>query len=235
MHDASKGKIFLASERGHTETDWFRSYNTFNFGQYQHEHKQPFGPLYVLNDDTLAGKRTIKLLVEEASVIVLLPVVGAIIYKDSNGNRATLEAGEVQFFFTPKGTTVEICNPFETELINYLQLWLKCSSEQPSSRLIAFDIESDTNRLIELLSFRSASSLFVLKASIGIFDGREEAVYKLSNTNHGLFVFVLQGAFEVQNRLLETRDGLALWDIEEIELEALSNEAIILLIEIRLD
>lgn len=32
---------------------------------------------------------------------------------------------------------------------------------------------------------------------------------------------------EVQYRLMNAKDGLALWDLQEIELEALSNEAII--------
>lgn len=44
--------------------------------------------------------------------------------------------------------------------------------------------------------------------------------------------FVLQGTFEVENRLLEAKDGLALWNTANIELEALSNEAILLLLEV---
>ena len=47
-------------------------------------------------------------------------------------------------------------------------------------------------------------------------------------------VFVIHGAFEVENRLLESRDGLAIWNTDRIELEALSNEAILLLLEIKL-
>jgi len=47
-------------------------------------------------------------------------------------------------------------------------------------------------------------------------------------------IFVLEGAFEAEGRLLHSRDGLALWDTNEIEIEALSNDAIILLIEITL-
>ena len=63
MIPQSKGKIFLSEERGYQELDWFRSYNTFNFGKYLHEHKTAIGPLYVLNDDTLAGGRSFSLVV----------------------------------------------------------------------------------------------------------------------------------------------------------------------------
>ncbi len=48
-----------------------------------------------------------------------------------------------------------------------------------------------------------------------------------------MFVFVVLCAFEVRGRLLQVRDGLGLWnDTNNIELEALSNNAIILLIEL---
>ncbi len=46
-----------------------------------------------------------------------------------------------------------------------------------------------------------------------------------------LYFFVIQGAFEVANRLLEARDGLGLWSVKEVELEALSNEAIVLVLQ----
>ena len=46
-----------------------------------------------------------------------------------------------------------------------------------------------------------------------------------------LYFFVIQDAFEVANRLLEAKDGLGLWGEKEVELEALSNKAIILALQ----
>lgn len=57
----------------------------------------------------------------------------------------------------------------------------------------------------------------------------------MKSKRNSLFVFVIQGVFEVQGRLLHARDGLGLWDEEnEVELEALSNDAIVLLTELSL-
>jgi redox-sensitive bicupin YhaK (pirin superfamily) len=235
MLDNSKGKMFLAGERGYMETEWFRSYNTFNFGNYQQEHKDPFGPLYVLNDNTLAGKKGFKLLVEEDSDIMLLPVAGALEYKDSLGNETIIKAGEAQLFSTSEGTTIEISNPFENDLINFLQLWIKKPLNAASVlQVSSFDIEMNKNSLIDLFPSPPLSlkdSCPHTKFSIGKFVGREEFVYKLSHLSNKLFVFVLEGAFEVQYRLMEARDGLALWNMDAIEVEALSNDAIILLME----
>jgi hypothetical protein len=47
-------------------------------------------------------------------------------------------------------------------------------------------------------------------------------------------IFVLNGAFEAKGCLLHERDGLALWDTNEIEMEALSNDAMMLVIETKL-
>ena len=231
MIEQSQGKIFLASERGHTETDWFRSYNTFNFGNFQHEHKPAFGALYVLNDETLAGGKHIKLLVEDDAAIILIPTVGAIIYTDSIGNESVVEAGQAQMFSTPKDTTILIGNPYDEDLVNFLQIWIR----QPAAighapTLSGFDLVNNKNNLVEISPAGSGHKIF-----IGKFTGREETVYKMTEPGNGLFTFVLEGAFEVQYRLLEARDGLGLWNIEAAEIEALSNDAIILLMEIPME
>ncbi|HSC39564.1 MAG TPA: hypothetical protein VLD19_16885, partial [Chitinophagaceae bacterium] len=103
------------------------------------------------------------------------------------------------------------------------------------SRLFPFNLEDSPNKLVEafapLWDILSATNTG-FAGSIGKFAGREEAVYKMKNPARGLFAFVLQGAFEVQYRLLHAGDGLGLWELPEIELEALSNDAIILFLEV---
>lgn len=214
MIDTSSGRIFPAGERAHTETEWSRSCNTLKHG--------PFGQLYQLNDDTLAGGKTTAQIIAEDTVMVLLPTVGAIHVGD-----VLLEAGEVQVTYVQKGTTVTISNPYEHELVNYLQLFFTNNTGTREEQVLyAFDLDAAQNKLLDLFA---ANQVF---ASIGKFSGREEAVYETYQPGNGVFVFVIQGAFEVQYRLLEGRDALALWDVERIEIEALSNEAIILVVEI---
>ena len=61
-----------------------------------------------------------------------------------------------------------------------------------------------------------------------------ETAEPIKNKKNGIYAFVIEGVFEVQDRLLHTKDGLAMWDAEEIDFEALSNGAILLLLEIPL-
>jgi redox-sensitive bicupin YhaK (pirin superfamily) len=227
-----KSKIFLAGDRGNTENEHFRSYTSFRFGNYQHEHKEPFGSLYLLNDETLAGNMEISYRLEEASTVILLPVVGAIQYRDSLDNESIIAAGEAQVFATPEGTQFFIANPFETELVNYIQIWIKNPySNITKPQRAGFDLEERKNELISIFTPVQAPGI---RVAIGQFMGREEAEYELQSDQNGVYVFVLEGAFEVHNCLLEARDGLAAWEAASIEMEALSNNALVVCIEVPL-
>ena len=71
-----QAKIFLADERDVTETECFRSYNTFNFGEYYNQHKTDVEKLYVCKEDTLAGGKNFTATATLATQVVILPVVG---------------------------------------------------------------------------------------------------------------------------------------------------------------
>jgi myo-inositol-hexaphosphate 3-phosphohydrolase len=174
-----------------------------------------------LNDETLASGKANQYLVEEDSLIVLLPLVGTV--ECDVANKVMVQAGEMLASFAHKGTTITINNPYENQLVNCLQLWFR-QDITARKGVVYFDIDSNKNQLVNILQSE-------IKLSIGKFDGRSEAIYKLSQ-DKSVFVFVIQGAFEVQHRLLESRDGLWLQNVQEIEMEALSNDAIVFLIEV---
>ena len=47
-----------------------------------------------------------------------------------------------------------------------------------------------------------------------------------------VFCFVIEGVFELEERLLYAKDGLALWDSRQADMETLSNDAIVFLVEL---
>jgi redox-sensitive bicupin YhaK (pirin superfamily) len=235
MVPQSKGKIFLSEERGLHQMDWFRTHSTFNFGQYNNEHKMSFGALYVLNEDTLAGGKRLTMQVEEGSDVILLPIVGAINFKNSEGQDGMLIAGQVQVLHMPPNATVEISNPYEASLVKFLQLWIRTPATINSSPSFSFDLEANRNQLIEIFRRGDIAGVPYSTGVIAKFAGREETVYKVKHPGNGVFAFAIEGELEVQYRLMQAGDGLALWDMEEIEMEALSNNAIILIVEIPVD
>ena len=58
--------------------------------------------------------------------------------------------------------------------------------------------------------------------------------YNLQNKKNAIYIFVIEGAFEGQDSLLHAKDGLAIWNTNEVDFEASSNNGILLLLEIPL-
>ncbi|WP_025142111.1 hypothetical protein [Pedobacter jeongneungensis] len=222
------GKIFLADQRGLTETSVLRRYSTFNFEKYYNEHKEPFGDLFLCNDESIAGGKIIFFLCKEDSLQILMPITGGINIV-ANGKEFALETGQVQVLNMGKGEVLEISNPYQNDIINYIQFGIKTDMflMRASEMLFNFDFEKNQNQLLEIIS----NPKLPFKLSAGIFAGREEVVYKMQNPNHLFYTFIVDGAFEIEGRLMHARDGLVLWDIEQMELEALSNNAIVVVLE----
>lgn len=233
------GKIYLADQRGLLETSQFRRQSTFSFGAFQREHKQPFGRLYGLNEETLAGGHAVEFAVAADSYIVLLPITGAVAYGTSGGTRGTVEAEELTTIAAPAGTVLTLRNPFGDELISCLHLWVRATQPlagPPLATTTAFAGQLLQNQLRQLVSARAEDHLpgepdLPFTLSLGRFMGRHEAVCPAAPGSR-LFAFVIAGAFELEGRLLHEKDGLALWDATEIELEALSNHALVLVLEL---
>ncbi|MVM33658.1 pirin [Spirosoma sp. HMF4905] len=239
MDNHTQAQLYLSDQRGCSQIDYFRSFHDFNFGSYVSEHREPFGALKLLNDDTLKAGYSISMHVEETTTVILLPIVGGLEYQSSVGT-GFLEAGQTQILSLSAGMSYQISNPYETELINFIQIWLtdQSSAFTPASQQTSFNL-TDKNKLLPFFSINSTANTNHGQSTgfIGTYAGREEDVYQLRKAENGIFVFILSGAFEIQNRLLHERDGLALSAIQhgEVDFEALSNDAILLLLEIPLN
>ncbi|MCF0071785.1 hypothetical protein LZD49_15005 [Dyadobacter sp. CY261] len=223
-------QIYLESLRGYFQMDGFRSFKTFNFEEYRADGREAFGTLEVLNDETLMAECSYELRVEKFCQVILLPVAGAIEVEEKGRELQFVNSGQALFFLASPDKVYTITNPYPDEVINYLQIRVHDDQSlniPPSLSDITthFDL-SQANELLPVRGYnRSSADLF-----IGQYDGRVEGIFTNQSARHSVFAFVIEGAFEVQDRLLERRDGLALRNVEEIEFEALSNGAILLVI-----
>ena len=240
MDTQTQAQIYLAGQRGSSSLlDMLRSFHCFNFGSYVDESRQPFGDLCLLNDDFLTAGGNVSLDVGSNTDVILIPLVGGLEYESPVGH-GFAEPGQAQLHSLAQGMTYQVINPYETEQINYLTIWLTNSSNDftPKTALQIFNLETK-NQLLPFYQASEEKPADCLSRSgwIGRYDGRQDGIYRLTNKNtsgQGVFVFVLSGAFEVQNRLLHERDGLALTDIQhnEVDFEALSNEAVLILLNV---
>ena len=228
MLTQTDAQIYLESLRGKFQTDGFRSLRTFNYGEYRAPDRGPVRTLEVLNDETLMPECSCALQVDKFCQVILLPVVGAIEVEEKGREPRFVNSGEVLFLLASPDKHYTITNPYPDEAVNYLQIRINdgeflSTPMSLSGITVQFDL-SEKNVLFPVRGYNGSSAhLF-----IGQYDGREEGIFTSWNADHSAFIFVIEGAFEVQNRLLERRDGLALGNADAIEFEALSNGAILL-------
>ncbi|MBB6003296.1 pirin [Arcicella rosea] len=230
MLEQNEARIYLAEKRGLTFGKTFKRFHTFNDELYFDESRKPFGDLKVLNEEILGAGERLTLTLKETTTLILLPLVGGFLFTFNSNEKEYIVASQSFMISGEAGDTYEIANPYADETISFLQIQLK----EAKSETEKFDIkELNLDEQNQLISLNSKENNFF----IGQYEGREEGFYQLKNPKNGLFVLIIEGAFEVQNRLLETKDALALWnftDDAKVEFEALSNGAMILLAEIHI-
>jgi hypothetical protein len=231
MASSDEAVIYLAKQRGCNQTDWFRSYYTFNFGEFRKESRTPFGSLVAVNEHTIKQGRTLSLTSEEKVRVLLLPIEGELNYKSGNVENV-VDVGQVSFITPLPGTSLEFTNRYTSQLINFLQICIRIDNEVRSDHnaVYSFDLESENCQLVPLLdsSVSSFDGLFY----IGKFRGRQEIVYDAKRKGSGIFVYEIAGTCEVHERLLLPGDALGIKNTASLELEALTHEAIVLIVEI---
>ncbi|MEJ2884540.1 pirin family protein [Pedobacter sp. GR22-6] len=226
----SSGKIYLSEQRGQIESPLFQRNCIFNFGSYFNAHKTALGPLYLFNEENLAGTAQLEMEVSKPSYVILIPVTGDLEYTDVETGKMNVPVGQVLVRKCPADHLFRIGNPYTEEVISLIQIWISAADISQSSTLM-LDLAPGVspNRLVEL-SAAVVDAGLPFKLSAGQFDGRAETIYRKEKDSL-LFCYVVAGAFEVEGRLLHAQDGLALWDTETLELEALSNNALMLTLE----
>ena len=159
---------------------------------------------------------------EGERTILILPLYGEIIISDFY---ESISAGKSLTFNSEAGKEIVIKN-----LVYH-----------DKTDLLIFEFEKQENILNfskKELDFALENNFFRISATlpfpnfIGLYNGRAEGFYTLKDSEKSIFGIAVNGAFEFQNRLLENRDAILLWEIQELEFEALSEDALVIFMEI---
>lgn len=222
-------QIYKSETRGVFKTEKYNCFATFNFDQYQDLSRKPFGSLQILNEEILAPQHCISRVIKANSSLIILPLFGGIEYKDNLGKADFLRVEQIRVITAYEDVTIEIFNPYENENVSFLTIHFQIEIQSLKKYFQESEIDLNIrNKLIRLIEIEETVCF------IGVYDGRKEGFYTLKKPKNGVFVFVVNGAFEFENRLLEAKDGLSLNKTEVIEWEALSENAVLLVFEVAL-
>src|SRR5262249_48839418 len=134
------------------ETPSFRTYSTFNFEKYFNVDKHAPGDVYVLNDDTIDGGRSLSMSVQERTYVVLIPAVGVISYSDRSGYSILVAAGQALIVLHDAGSEFQITNAFRDELVNYLQISIRADESDGIKAFLSTykNVNENLNELVPL-------------------------------------------------------------------------------------
>jgi quercetin 2,3-dioxygenase len=223
-------QLYKSDLRGELKSETYCCLSVFNFGNYQEISRNPFGVLQVLNEEILAPHQLVSVQIEAQTEVLILPLFGGVEYRDSKGNESFIGVEQIQLVTATEAKSFELYNPYEEERVHYLQIQFKVGNSVLDSCFQQIDFSlTNKNQLIPIFEIPKALGF------IGIYEGRKEGLYSLKNSLNGVFIFVIHGAFEVENRLLESKDGLSIQKKEVIEWEALSENALLLVFEITMN
>ncbi|NEU09358.1 hypothetical protein GZH53_13620 [Flavihumibacter sp. R14] len=225
----SPGRIYLSAQRQFSITKSLRFHSTFSDGLLGLQEARSESAVKILNDEILSGACSTACQSHACSHTILIPITGDLIFKNDD-QRISLDVGEMLIRSGQASRDFKVVNRYQDEEINYLRFEVEDSELlNPGIGKFHYDLEVHRNALINITA---ALDKLPFSVNIGAFAGREETIFRLQDERSVLLAYVIAGAFEIEGRLLEAGDALELWDIREAELEALSNQAIIVLLEL---
>tara|TARA_B100000927_G_scaffold48767_1_gene35597 strand:- start:324 stop:1037 length:714 start_codon:yes stop_codon:yes gene_type:complete len=226
--------FFSADTRGHADHGWLNANYSFSFGNYFNRDRMNFGALRVLNDDTISPGKGFGYHPHENMEIITIPLKGDLEHKDSMGNLGIINEGEIQVMSAGSGIFHSEFNKNSDKSINLLQLWVLPKRENVEPRYDQCSIEGlrKLNSFYMVLSPHPEDNVMWIHQDawfhLGDFDKVTSIDYELKREGNGVYIFVIEGSFNVSNQKLNKRDALGVWNTDIISFKAQPNSRILL-------
>ncbi len=230
-------KINKKLERGTADFGWLKANFSFSFGNYFNENKIKFGALRVLNDDFIAAGMGFGTHPHENMEIITIPLEGGLLHRDSMGNEAVVQFGEVQVMSAGTGIEHSEMNPSKTDPAQTLQLWVFPEKQNVTPRYDqkSFDLESKINTFVNVVSPRDKNdghALWVHQQTffnLGIFEENRTINYSINIPQNGVYLFLIEGEIEINKTILKDRDAIEIIDFQEFEIKIIKKSKILII------
>ena len=213
--------IHKAEKRGYSDHGWLQSHHSFSFADYHNPEKMHFGKLRVLNDDKVGPSKGFGMHAHRDMEIITIPLQGALKHSDNLGNEKVIKSGEVQVMTAGTGVMHSEYNASDTEDVHFLQLWIFSDQlgHKPryGQKLFADEGRRGRWQLLVTPDGREESLKIHQHAFISAMesDSSDENFYLLNHPGNGLYLFIMNGAVQVNGNELENRDAIGLWEISQ--------------------
>jgi quercetin 2,3-dioxygenase len=230
--------LHKADTRGSAEHGWLHAKHSFSFANYYNPERMHFGVLRVLNDDRIDAGMGFGTHPHDNMEIITIPLSGTVEHKDSMGNTGSINPGEIQVMSAGTGIQHSEYNKLKDKNLELLQIWVFPNKKNVTPRYdqISLNTADRKNKLQQILSPSAEDEGVWIHQDawfhLGKFDKDVAQDYSIRKSGNGVYAFVINGDFELAGQMLNKRDALGIWDVQHLQLKALSQDAEILLIEV---
>jgi len=223
-----------ANDRGRANFGWLDSKHTFSFGSYYDENHMGFSALRVINDDTVTPGAGFDTHGHRDMEIISYVLDGEIAHKDSEGNVATLPAGEFQLMSAGTGIRHSEFNPSKTDALHFLQIWIQPNvyGEVPGYQQKHFGNNKGLTLVISpdgeagSLTIKQDAKLYQL-----VLDANTEETLTAAR-KHNYYVHVINGELALDDEVLTPGDGAKLQNVSELRFVAKETDVKALVFEL---
>jgi hypothetical protein len=199
-----------------------------------------FGALRVLNDDIVEGGMGFGTHPHKDMEIISIPLEGDLEHKDCMGNKMVIKQGDVQIMSAGSGVKHSEYNKNKDKKVNFLQIWVfpKNQGVEPNYEQITFDERERKDKWQTVVSPVNGDGAVTIGQNawfhLADLAKGQSLPYQLNREGNGLYVFLIDGEVELAGEELKKRDGMGLWETQEVTLTS-KEDAQILLMEVPMD
>lgn len=227
--------IHRSNTRGHANHGWLNTKHSFSFANYYNPERMNFGVLRVINDDIISGGKGFGTHPHDNMEIITIPLSGALAHKDSMGNSAVINEGDIQVMSAGTGIFHSEFNHNADKDVTLFQIWLFPNRRNVEPRYDQMPIREvqKENELYQILSpNKNDQGVWIYQDAwfhMGTFTKETELTYKLKKEGNGVYIMVVDGLASIEGHDLLERDAIGIWDTNKIAINAQNNTKILIM------
>lgn len=226
--------LHKSASRGLSNLGWLHSRHTFSFGDYYDPARTHFGVLRVINDDMVAPGKGFGTHPHSNMEIITIPLSGELKHKDDMNHSSVIKKGEVQVMSAGTGLFHSEMNQNTDRSVSFLQIWILPKVQKAIPRYQQKEFQLTPNELTSIISpTLNADKLWIHQDAwlyLANFDKGNVKSYTLKQPKkNGVYIFIIEGEIEIDGEVISVRDGIGLWETNEIEILARENSEFLLI------
>jgi len=217
-------EVRKSAERGQADHGWLKSAHTFSFADYHDPRFMGFGPLRVINEDSVKPGMGFGTHGHRDMEILTYVLEGALEHKDSIGSGSVLRYGDVQRMSAGQGIRHSEFNHSREEPVHFLQIWIMpdVAGIAPEYEEKHVDATEKRGRLRLIASPEGRDGSLKVHQDAEVYASildRGERVMRAMSPKRAAWVQVARGEVTVNGTLLATGDGAAISGAQELVFE----------------